>query len=300
MAKKTGGLLTPDDAVAFEAWLNADRRHRRAFDDVRILYAQLEAPTLRAAQGAPLRRALATRFRPRWGWLFAPAVPVVALLIAWVFNPDIIQNWQADIVASRQPVSVVRLPDGSIARLGADTALSLDFREGRRRVVVLRGEAYFEVMHGPPSVFTVQANGDDVRDMGTKFNVNIVRDQTRVFVTEGAVEVSGGVDAKPVLLRRGNQLVVAAGRARTVQSVDMDLAMSWMSGRLVVQGATVEEVAAALQRHTRGRIFVRGALAKREISGTFPLTDVNQALATVASAVEGTLLHATPLLTVLY
>jgi transmembrane sensor len=300
LAKKTGGLLTPDDAVAFEAWLNADRRHRRAFDDVRILYAQLEAPTLRAAQGAPLRRALATRFRPRWGWLFAPAVPVVALLIAWVFNPDIIQNWQADIVASRQPVSVVRLPDGSIARLGADTALSLDFREGRRRVVVLRGEAYFEVMHGPPSVFTVQANGDDVRDMGTKFNVNIVRDQTRVFVTEGAVEVSGGVDAKPVLLRRGNQLVVAAGRARTVQSVDMDLAMSWMSGRLVVQGATVEEVAAALQRHTRGRIFVRGALAKREISGTFPLTDVNQALATVASAVEGTLLHATPLLTVLY
>lgn len=300
MAKKTGGLLTPDDAVAFEAWLNADRRHRRAFDDVRILYAQLEAPTLRAAQGAPLRRALATRFRPRWGWLFAPAVPVVALLIAWVFNPDIIQNWQADIVASRQPVSVVRLPDGSIARLGADTALSLDFREGRRRVVVLRGEAYFEVMHGPPSVFTVQANGDDVRDIGTKFNVNIVGDQTRVFVTEGAVEVSGGVDAKPVLLRRGNQLVVAAGRARTVQSVDMDLAMSWMSGRLVVQGATVEEVAAALQRHTRGRIFVRGALAKREISGTFPLTDVNEALATVASAVEGTLLHATPLLTVLY
>jgi transmembrane sensor len=300
LAKKTGGLLTPDDAVAFEAWLNADRRHRRAFDDVRILYAQLEAPTLRAAQGAPLRRALATRFRPRWGWLFAPAVPVVALLIAWVFNPDIIQNWQADIVASRQPVSVVRLPDGSIARLGADTALSLDFREGRRRVVVLRGEAYFEVMHGPPSVFTVQANGDDVRDIGTKFNVNIVGDQTRVFVTEGAVEVSGGVDAKPVLLRRGNQLVVAAGRARTVQSVDMDLAMSWMSGRLVVQGATVEEVAAALQRHTRGRIFVRGALAKREISGTFPLTDVNEALATVASAVEGTLLHATPLLTVLY
>ena len=197
-------------------------------------------------------------------------------------------------------MSVVRLPDGSIARVGADTALSLDFSEGRRRVLVLRGEAYFEVMHGPPSVFTVQANGDDVRDIGTKFNVDIVRDQTRVLVTEGAVEVSGGVDPKPVLLRQGNQLVVAVGRPRAVQAADLDLAMSWMSGRLVVQGATVEEVAAALQRHTRSRIIVRGALAKREISGTFPLTDVNEALATVASAVEATVLHATPLLTVLY
>ncbi len=301
LARTSSGPLVPETAEAFDIWLNADRRHRRAYDELRILYARLEAPAHRADAIAPLRRRLATRLRPRGSWLFAPLVSALALLAIWLFDPAVIQNWQADVVTSQQFMSVVILPDGSIARLGADTALSLDFQNGHRHVKLLRGEAYFEVKHGASGAFTVQANGDEIRDIGTKFDVNLVRDQTEVFVAEGSVEVSGNVDdADPTILNRDEEIIITRGRSGKVRSVDPSVALSWMAGRLVVQGATVEDVVAILQRHKRGWIAVRGDAATREISGTFPLTDVDASLATIASAVQGTLVHASPLLTVLY
>ncbi|GGC88973.1 FecR family protein [Chelatococcus reniformis] len=299
LAKKTGGSLTRTDAEALEAWLNADLRHRRAFDEARTLYARLEEPARRAAV-APLRRKLTALLQPRRSWLTAASVVAAALVAAWLVNPSIVENWQSDIVTGRQLVSVVRLPDGSTARLGADTAVALDFRASRRRVRLLRGEAYFEVAHGRAGTFTVEANGDEVRDIGTRFNVDVAPERTRVVVTEGAVEVAGRDDSAPVVLHQGHQVVVAAGRAQRVEPADPALALAWMSGRLVVQGATVADVAAALQRHVPGRIVVRGALGGQEVSGTFPLTDVDASLVTLAEAVQGRILHATPWLTVMY
>ncbi len=300
LAKRTGGSFSREDADKLEAWLNADRRHRRAFDELRVLYGQLEAPARRVAAIAPLRRKVAVRLHPRWSWLTPPAAAVALFLAIWWINPSMIQNWQADIVTGEQFVSTLTLPDGSLARLGADTALSLDFHDGRRRVRLLRGEAYFEVQHGVAGTFTVIANADEVRDIGTKFNVDREADRTKVTVSEGAVEVRGADDTSYVMVRAGNQVSIADGKARSVQAADTDLALSWLTGRLVVQGARVEDLVRVLQRHTSTRLIVRGALAGREISGTFPLTNVDASLSTIASAVDGSVTHVTPLMAVLY
>ncbi|MET0313213.1 MAG: FecR domain-containing protein [Hansschlegelia sp.] len=300
VAKSVGGSLASDEAKDLETWLGGDPRRRRAFDEARVLYAQLEAPTRRVAQRAPVRRKLAARLQPSRSWLCPPAVAAAVILVVGILAPSIFENWRADIVTSRQAVTVITLPDGSTARLGADTALALDFENGRRRVGLLRGEGYFEVLHDRPGVFTVDAGGDEVRDIGTRFDVSLGRGRTKVVVTEGAVEVSGRYDAGSVVLRQGDQVTVTAGRAGHAEAGSAEAALSWMTGRLVVQGATVQEVADALQRHDRGRIVVRGALAGRRISGTFPLTDIDGSLDTVATAVGGKVLRATSLLTVLY
>ncbi|WP_341992607.1 FecR domain-containing protein [Azorhizobium sp. AG788] len=300
LAKKTGGSLSPRDAAALEDWLNADPRHRRAYDDARVLYAQLEAPARQLAAQSRKQWWGFPSLRPRWSWALAPVLPAFALLLLWLVNPAWLVNQQADIVTSRQVVSTVTLPDGSLARLGADTALKLDFQHGRRRVSLLRGEAYFEVQHGGAGVFTVAANGDEIRDIGTKFNIDIVGRRTDVVVTEGAVEVQGGTDATATKVSQGHQVAVRDGYSGRVEVADTDIALSWMSGRLVVQGATIEEVATALQRHGSGRILVRSGLAERRVSGTFPLTDVGESLATIAEAVDGSILHATSFLTILY
>ncbi len=300
LAKRTGGSFGTGDAEKLEHWLNADRRHRRAFDELRVLYAQLEAPAKRVAAIAPLRRKVAARLQPRWSWIAPPAAAVAMLCSIWWVNPAMIQNWQADIVTGQQVVSSITLPDGSLARLGADTALALDFHEGRRRVRLLRGEAYFEVRHGEPGMFTVIATGDEIRDIGTKFNIDLDEEQTEVTVSEGAVEVMGANDTSSVIVGQGNQVAIAAGRTGGIRQADTELALSWLSGRLVIQGARVEDVVHALQRHSSSRIIVRGSLANREISGTFPLTDVDASLATIAAAVDGSITRVTPLVTFLY
>ena len=219
----------------------------------------------------------------------------------WIVNPAILQDWQADIVTGRDAyVSTISLPDGSLARLGADTALALNFNGNARHIKLIRGEAYFEVEHGPAGSFTVTANGDTIRDIGTKFNVDVLNHKTTVAVTEGMVEVSGSALPDAVRIGQGHLIVVSAGRPGPLQTAEAELALAWMSGRLVVQGARVSDVAAALQRHHMGRIVVRGALADQDVSGTFPLTDIEGSVQTLAAAINANVLHATPLLTVLY
>jgi transmembrane sensor len=300
LAKKAGGSLGPEEARAHAAWLNADRRHRRAYDELRVLYAQLEMPASRVAADRTIKRAMLARFLPRRALLLAPIVPALALVIVWAIEPPFVQNWQADVVSSGRYLTDAVLPDGSTAKLGADTALALSFGDGQRRVELLRGEAFFEVRHDVPGVFSVEAHGDLIRDIGTKFNIDATDGRTEVVVAEGAVEVTGRSDAGPVRLDEGNQIVVQDGRAGRVEPVDTDLALAWMSGRLVVQGARVADLVAALQRHHSGRIVVRGALADRKVSGTFPLTDIDGSLETLAAAVGGRLVHVTTLVTILF
>ncbi|MGV1794018.1 DUF4880 domain-containing protein [Rhizobium lusitanum] len=300
LAKRTGGSFGASDARKLDDWLNADRRHRRAFDDLRVLYAQLELPAQRLAARTMFRRKLALGLRPRLGWLIPPAAAIAVFLGFCWLNPSLVENWQADIVTHQEIVSDITLPDGSLARLGADTAVGLDFRDGRRRVRLLRGEAYFEVRHGVPGTFTVITRGDEVRDIGTKFNVDMGIAETDVVVSEGAVAVIGSNDSVPVILREGNETTLAGGRVGKIAPTDTSLALSWMSGRLVVQGARVADVVRALERHSPRPIVVRGRLADRRISGTFPLTDVDASLETIAQAVNATLTRVPSLLTVLY
>ncbi|AYD03592.1 FecR domain-containing protein [Neorhizobium sp. NCHU2750] len=300
LAKRTGGSFDQAEAKVFDDWLNADLRHRRAFDDVRVLYARLEEPAHRFVAAAPIRRRIIARLQPRWTWLVPPLAAGTALCsIAWL-APDIMQNWQADIVTGTEIVTTVALPDGSITRLGADTAVSLEFHDGMRQVRIFRGEAYFEVKHDVPGRFTVLAGADKVRDIGTKFNVDLDGGRTGVIVAEGAVEVAGSDDATGLVLRQGDEVAILGGRVGAVSKVDTNIALSWLGGRLVVQGAKVESLVRELQRHSKGRVVVIGAVADRTVSGTFSLADVDGSISTIADAVGGSVTRIGPLLTILH
>lgn len=303
LGKRAGGSLTPAEAEDLEKWLNADRGNRLAFDQLRVLWAQLEAPAMRAAAAgrSPVHARKGSGAPRRAAPVFtALGLSLFICLGVWVARPTLVQDWQADFVSGQQAVTDVTLPDGSIARLGADTALDIDFSENRRNVQILRGEAFFEIRHGLPTPFLIDSLGNQIRVVGTRFNVDQVRDQTTVSVEEGAVQVTGEVEAEGLLLSPGQQVIVTAGRAGAVETADIDMALSWMKGRVSVRNVLVRDLVAALQRHSEGRIFVRGSLANRRISGTFPTTDVPASLETIAAATEGNVVRTGGWLSVLY
>lgn len=303
LSKRAGGSLTPAEAEELERWLNADRGNRLAFDQMRVLWAQLEAPAARvaAAGGSSAQGRGRVEAPRRAASVFAVLGLCVALSLGvWLAGPGLYQDFRADVVSGQQAVTDVTLPDGSIARLGADTALDIDFSESRRAVEILRGEAFFEVRHGLPVPFLVDSLGNQVRVVGTRFNVDQIGDRTTVTVKEGAVRVTGKGDAEGLLLSPGEQLVVTAGRAGVVEAADVELALSWMKGHLSVRNVTVRDLVAALERHFEGRIFVRGSLAGRRISGVFPTTDIAASLETIAAATDGAVLRPNRWLSVLY
>jgi len=300
LARMTGGAQTQAEHAAFEAWLAEDLRHRQAYDELRVLYAQLEGPAFRADASRSVLQKIVPHLRPRRSWLAVPLVPGLALLCIWAFNPAVLQNWEADVVTSDEIVSSFDLPDGSRALLGADTALALDFKTGHRTVYLLRGEAFFEVRHDQSADFKVIAQGNTVRDIGTKFNVNLTNAKTDIVVTEGSVEVTDQGAGNSLVLTRGEEAIVDNGPAKRVTRPDADSALAWMSGRLVVEGAPVEDVIATLRRHHRGTIILGSDFSRQIISGTFPLNDADAALATIASALHARLFHFSRLVTILY
>ncbi|MBU2089891.1 MAG: DUF4880 domain-containing protein, partial [Alphaproteobacteria bacterium] len=149
-AKRAGGSLSAREAVAFEAWLNADTGNRLAYDQIRVLWGQLELPARRTASGAAAR-GLLSRLTGNWRRKAVAGLTgaaIAAALVLSVIDPSsLVQNWRADIVSGDSRMTQTSLPDGSTVHLGPDTALATDFSGGRRQVTLLQGQAFFEVRH---------------------------------------------------------------------------------------------------------------------------------------------------------
>lgn len=299
LAKRAGGSLTPAEATEMEAWLNAEPANRRAFDEMRVLWARLDEPARNlAARRRPARLMGATLFRPRSA-LSVMTVAGLACLGLWLVDPHFVEDWQADAVSGGALVSTVALPDGSVARLAPDTALSWTFDQQQRHVTLLRGEAFFEVVPGSSPAFTVTSRGDGIRVVGTAFNVAQFNTANAVTVAHGAVRVTGERELAPVMLAPGEQVRIEDGRPGRAGTADLDAALSWMSGRLVVEQRPVGEVTQELGRYLNGRVVVRGGLGGRRVSGSFPLDDPSGSLDTLAAAIGARALHL-PLMTIIY
>lgn len=133
----------------------------------------------------------------------------------------------------------VVLPDGSKVRLNAATTLqySADLRErGKRKVVLVDGEAYFEVTKNKKLPFVVVTKTQEVEVLGTHFNINSYSDQDRTVTTleEGSVKV-WSVDSKAlhslngVILKPGQQSLSSDGKL-SVQDADLATALAWRNG----------------------------------------------------------------------
>ncbi len=144
----------------------------------------------------------------------------------------------------------VRLPDGTLAVINADSKLQLSPDFGaEKREVQLRGEAYFEVRHDPSRPFLVQTPSSSVRVLGTHFNVKAYPEESTVKTTlaEGAVELFQKENGLKTLLRPGQQGIVSRAGTK-VQDVDVQQVLAWKNGEFVFDQETLDQVMQQLAR----------------------------------------------------
>ena len=301
--KRAGGSLTALQEQEFDAWLNADTGNRLAYDQMRVLWAQLEEP---ACQIAASKAGQTSVWRKAGDW-FSPlrtvtscAVAAAVLAVAVFLNPDALDNLQADIVTNTETMSEIRLPDGSTVFLAANSAMTTDFDSGHREIELLRGQAFFDVVHRDGDSFRVQAGMATVEVVGTRFNVDYLTEDTQVGVEQGAVRVSTRSQKDSVMLGAGDVVAVYNGDLQLRQSVDVASVKSWMHGRLSVQNVRLDDLVARLDNFAPGRLMVLGDIGNKTVSGSFPTDDVARSLETLAFAVDGKVVRTSPWLTVIY
>ena len=301
--KRAGGALTAAQEQEFDAWLNADTGNRLAYDQMRVLWAQVEEPARRIAVSdagqVPVWQRMLDWFSPLRTVTSCSAVAAVLAMVAFL-NPDGLDNLQADIVTDAATVTEIRLPDGSVVFLAANSAIATDFEDGNRDVELLRGQAFFDVMHRDGDSFRVRAGLATVEVVGTRFNVDYLTHDTTVGVEEGAVRVSSGADTGSVMLGPGDAVAVGAGGLHAKEAVDIASVQSWMHGRLSVQNVRLDDLVVRLDNFAPGRLMVLGEIGNKTVSGSFPTNDIARSLETLAVAVGGSVIKTSPWLTVVY
>ena len=254
----------------FEAWLAADPRHEHAYNEMRQTWADI--PELNDLAGfvslpdLPGKAAPIVQPRRRWRTaLVAGTGSVAAALIAIVAMPGYLFAPHSYYATDLAETRIITLPDGSSVTLGAKSSITVRFTNGERRIVLAGGEAFFDVVHNPTRPFVVEAGNSLVRDIGTKFDVNLSDDTVRVSVLEGAVQVRRTVAATkemPQLLRAGQQaevaLIVASGDKDSPESPESiapivaqpaQMPGAWREGRMVFDNVRLADLAADVNRY---------------------------------------------------
>lgn len=145
----------------------------------------------------------------------AAAIIAVAMSLLWFYGSDSQESNDIDLYVT-QPAEKknLRLPDGTVVKLNADSRIELDAAFGEsNRTVTLVGEAYMEVAKNTALPFIVKTSMLDVRVLGTTLNIRAYSNEERAEASliEGSAEVLvKESSAAPIRLKPMEKVVVAS------------------------------------------------------------------------------------------
>ena len=290
----------PERESAFLDWLTASEENARAWQEI-----QQTRNTVRAVgrsvltdgtpeipfrpEPAPVPDPSSTSTRT-WKAIGMAAMALAACLILFVAGPRIYVQLVADHVTGAGEVRKIRLDDGSLVHLGADSAIAVDYQGGLRKVTLLSGESYFDVRKDPQRPFKVSFGRAETTVLGTRFEISLSSSGAAVAVERGAVLVSypssnGKKGERQSELSKGKGLRLNWDGPSETSTVLPESVASWRQGKLIVENWPVSEVIAELKRHYRGKLLVARDSAgwNDRISGVYDLKNPVEAIKLVAA-----------------
>lgn len=275
------GGLTAEQQRQFMTWLVTSPAHLREYITVSRVASELsdalrgmavDLDALIAAGPPPVDDnvvALPVRRRPpppasRTPRRHLPGIAAAAaLLLGVVFAGHLAWPQTRHYVAAHGTPRSFALPDHTVVHLNAESELSIRFTLLSRRVELSRGQASF-VVADDRRPFAVHAAGLEVRDIGTTFDVSLRREQARIEVAEGSVQVRGDSGQGRVLadLHAGQSAHIDY-RDQTVnlRQQHADTMTAWWRRRVVFQDEPLREVAEQFNRLNDVRLRVDDDIA---------------------------------------
>jgi len=123
------------------------------------------------------------------------------------------------------------LPDGSKVWLNSASSISYPSNLSRAsvRTVKTEGEVYLEVTKDSTRPFLVESRGQQVRVLGTHFNINAYSDEPRTATTllEGSIQLTTGGHSKTLI---PGQMALTGNGLIAVSNSDAEKATDWKNG----------------------------------------------------------------------
>ncbi len=165
------------------------------------------------------------------------------------------------------------LSDGSKVWLNAATSIRYpeNFMGKQRKVELLYGEAYFEVIHNAKMPFQVVSGGQTIEDIGTQFNINAYENESDIKTTllEGSIKVSEHNES--AVLIPGQQSKVKNGTLRSkiiiVSAANTEEAVAWKNGYFRFNNEKIESIMRQLSRWYNINVSYEGKITNEGFYG---------------------------------
>lgn len=293
------GLAGERERAGWQRWLAADPLHAAAWRRVEHISGQF-----RSLPQAPARAALMTG-QPHSRRAFAAMLVAAAGGLAlWKLAPhagepdDLAAGSNASYDSAVGQLRRLRLPDGGALLLDTDSAVTLAYDGGARRIVLRRGRIHIDTAPDnrlPARPLLVETGQGVLRALGTRFEVALLDGCTRLRVEQGAVEITPRRSAARVVpagaaaqfdaaaiegdtrpAPAANQPAAAnAGNDRAPGTADSaaTAAPAWTRRLLLADNLPLGDFVHELSRYRRGYLGCAPEVAGLRLVGAYPLAD---------------------------
>ncbi|WP_144632015.1 FecR domain-containing protein [Bordetella genomosp. 13] len=286
-----------DTRARWRQWRAGHPDHERAWQRIEAFGSRLTGLPSPLAHAVLAHAASAAPSQPgRRRAVKALAGVFVAGGAAWLLEDATPwRQWTADRRTGTGERAEVRLADGTLVQMNAQTAIDVRYTDRQRVVRLLAGEILVTTAPDPMGdagsdrarPFLVQAPQGMLCALGTRFSVRLPEAATdascHVAVFEGSVEVRPDLAVQgPLVLHAGQQgRFTRRAALRDGPADDADLA--WLQGMIVARDMPLQAFLSRMAEYRRGWVVCDPAVAALKVTGTYPLSDTDRILDMLAA-----------------
>jgi ferric-dicitrate binding protein FerR (iron transport regulator) len=179
------------------------------------------------------------------------------------------------------------LSDGTKVWINANSKLIYSsIFKGDSRDVYLTGEAYFKVKTDADHPFVVHTEKQNIRVLGTEFNIQAYPDENESVTTlvDGKVQVNSF--GKEMVLKQGQQAISGNdGQFRFQPDADVEQAIAWKNGYFRFDNTDIYEIMRQLSRWYNVKVSFEKDIQPREF---LAIISRNNNISQVLKMLEGT------------
>jgi transmembrane sensor len=265
IAKYLSGDLSQDEIVELKTWISASKENSIYFQQIKNIWDNSDhsiekkivdtEKAFRAIKNRVTSRSSSAGFLYFWKKIAAILlIPIIiGNILYFIFGGKNYQRNQEpiynELFAAFGTRSALKLSDGTSVWLNSGSSIRYPDRfVGNKRIVELKGEAYFEVEHDPERPFIVETSSLSVKATGTKFNVSgyTSADKSEVTLVSGKVEVNltdNNNNIKSTNLDPDQHYTLNKVSGKTsITTEDTYKFISWKDGKLIFRNEPLSDV----------------------------------------------------------
>lgn len=259
----------PFDEAQFASWAAADPRRQFIFD---TMWQRMALPCVDQA-----RSAFAQQRRQKHSLVAGCLGTLLLALGAYQFVPsvELFMTPAQEFAVADGEVRPVELPDGSRLTLAGNARIQVRYTRHGREVELVQGTIFADVARDEHRPFHIKAGDGQVTVLGTRFEVSMKPDSTRVSVESGVVRFGpSGWFKTPIVLQADQGGILSGSEMQRVEHGGHHKVARWRSEWAEYQDVALQQIVTDLDAASPVPIIIANKeVARLKVSGRIRLID---------------------------